>query len=160
MSQKATIRIDQELFDQLKKRGFNPRIWIEERIKEMDSATPAVTATAAHAPSLNIEDLLTPEFITQLLEKITELKNDFNNDVLNFFSMIRKEMSLEGAVRSYLPKQLPEALETFYELHDPHENWFCTYNNFVKHIKKVRPNVSIEDAPEENEDEESLDNKF
>lgn len=121
MSQKATIRIDQELFDQLKKRGFNPRIWIEERIKEMDSAVPASTATAAPA-ALNIEDLLTTDFITQLLKKIVGLKKDFNNDVLNFFGVIRQEMSLEGAVRTYLPKQLPEALETFYELHDPHEN--------------------------------------
>lgn len=114
MSQKATIRIDQELFDQLKKRGFNPRIWIEERIKEMDSA-PA-------AASLNIEDLLTQEFIAQLLQKIVELKKEYNDDVLKFFGVVRQEMCLEGAVRSYLPKELPEALETFYELHDPHES--------------------------------------
>lgn len=159
MSQKATIRIDQELFDQLKKRGFNPRIWIEGRIKEMDSAAPAIavpasTAAASAPASLNIEDLLTPDFITKLLQKIVELKKEYNNDVLNFFGVIRQEMCLEGAVRTYLPKQLPEALETFYELHDPYENWFCTYNNFVKHIKKVRPNVSIEDDPNTDTPEE------
>lgn len=158
------LKLDSEIVRAYKEShpGVSIKAVVESFLKRpTDPQTQVAPSAAAPAAApLNIEDLLTQEFIAQLLQKITELKNDFNNDVLNFFSMIRKEMSLEGAVRTYLPKELPEALETFYELHDPHENWFCTYNNFVKHIKKVRPNVSIEDAPDKNEDEDSLDNKF
>lgn len=159
------LKLDSEIVRAYKEShpGVSIKAVVESFLKRpTDAQTQAApSAVAPAAASLNIEDLLTPDFIAQLLKKIVELKKEYNNDVLNFFEVVRQEMCLEGAVRTYLPKQLPEALETFYELHDPYENWFKTYNNFVKHIKKVRPSISIEDPDTDttDEDEDSLDNK-